>query len=131
MIRNVSTFLWLLLLYIFAKIAVINFDMPYLDMNYIIWAQNKQFFITTKDAFVMAGIFLLFIEIYKAATDGEYNHHETIISFFTASGYLAIFLIWDRAHTIEFFMLTLMSFIDAIGGFIISINAARKDIKVG
>ncbi len=130
LIRDISTFLWIMLFYIFARYAAVDLDMPSLNMNYIIWAPDDQFFLTTKDAFIIAGVFLLFIEIYKAATSGEYSVMETIVSFFTSVAYLAIFLLWHRAHTVEFFILMLMSFLDAIGGFIISINAARKDISI-
>ncbi len=130
LIKDISTFFWLLLAYIGAKYAALNLDIPYLDMNYILWTWNKTFFITTRDAFIITGIIFLFIEIYKAATMGEYSTQETIFSFFVAVAYLAIFLIWDQANNSEFFMLMLMSFLDAIGGFVISINAARKDIAV-
>jgi len=130
LIRDISTFLWIMLFYIFARYAAVDLDMPSLNMNYIIWAPDDQFFLTTKDAFIIAGVFLLFIEIYKAATSGEYSMMETIVSFFTSVAYLAIFLLWHRAHTVEFFILMLMSFLDAIGGFVISINAARKDISI-
>jgi len=131
LIRDFSTFIWLLLFYIFAQYASIYLDMPALNMKYIIWAENQNFYITTKDAFLLAGIFLLFIEIYKAATsDGQRGVNETIVSFMTSVAYLSVFLIWKKAHTIMFFMLMIMSFIDSIGGFIISINAARRDISV-
>lgn len=130
LIRDISTFLWIMLFYIFARYAAVDLDMPSLNMNYIIWAPDDQFYLTTKDAFIIAGVFLLFIEIYKAATSGEYSMMETIVSFFTSVAYLAIFLLWHRAHTVEFFILMLMSFLDAIGGFVISINAARKDISI-
>ena len=129
-VRDISTFFWIMLFYIFAKYAAVDLDMPTLNMNYIIWAPDDQFFITTKDAFIIAGVFLLFIEIYKAATYGEYSAAETIISFVTSVIYLTVFLLWNRAHTVEFFILMLMSFIDAIGGFIISLNSARKDISI-
>jgi len=130
LVRDISTFVWILLFYVFARYAAVDLDMPSLNMNYILWAQNEQFFITTKDAFIIGGIFLLFIEIYKAATYGEYSATETVVSFITSIAYLVVFLLWDRAHTVEFFILMLMSFLDAIGGFIISINAARKDISI-
>ena len=129
-VRDISTFLWIMLFYIFAKYAAVDLDMPTLNMNYIIWAADEQFFITTKDAFIIAGVFLLFLEIYKAATYGDYSPTETIVSFVTSVIYLAVFLLWHRAHTVEFFILMLMSFIDALGGFVISLNAARKDISI-
>ena len=130
LVRDISTFLWIMLFYIFAKYAAVDLDMPTLNMNYIIWAPDEQFFITTKDAFIIMGVLFLFIEIYKAATSGTYSMMETIVSFFTSVAYLAVFLLWYRAHTVEFFILMLMSFLDAIGGFVISLNAARKDISI-
>lgn len=130
LIRDVSTFLWLLVAYIFARYAVVDLDMPVFDMQHVVWAQNELFYLTTKDVFLIVGVFLLFIEIYKAATLGEYNVSETIVSFFVAIAYLVLFLMWDKAHNVLFFILMLMSFLDAIGGFVISINAARKDIAI-
>lgn len=129
-VRDVSTFLWLLIAYIFARYGVVNLDWSALDMNHVVWAHNELFYLTTKDIFLIVGIFLLFIEIYKAATSGEYSVPETIVSFFVAVAYLILFLMWDKAHNATFFMITLMAFIDAVGGFVISINAARKDISI-
>ena len=129
-IKNVPTFLWLLVAYVFARYAVVDLDMPSLDMNHIVWARDELFFLTTKDIFLIVGVVCLYIEIYKAATGGEETVPETIISFMVAVGYLTIFLVWDKAHNSTFFILMLMSFLDAIGGFVISNYAARKDISV-
>lgn len=130
LIRDISTFLWLLIFYIFARYAVVDLDMPAFDMEHIVWAHNELFYLTTKDIFLIVGVFLLFIEIYKAATTGDYSISETIVSFFVSIAYLVLFLMWDKAHNSMFFILMLMSFLDAIGGFVISINAARKDISI-
>jgi hypothetical protein len=130
LIRDISLFLWLLLAFCAAHYAAVNLDIPYLDMNYILYVHDKTFFITTRDAFTIVGVLFLFVEIYKAATTGEYSTSETIVSFFVAVAYLALFLIMECAHNAEFFILMMMSFLDAIGGFVISINAARKDIAV-
>lgn len=130
LIRDISTFLWLLIVYVFAKYAVVDLDMPVFDMQHVVWAQNELFYLTTKDIFLIVGVFLLFIEIYKAATTGDYSTSETIVSFFVSIAYLVLFLMWDKAHNVVFFILMLMSFLDAIGGFVISINAARKDIAI-
>ncbi len=130
LVRDISTFLWLLITYIFARYAVVNLDMPAFDMQHVVWAQNELFYLTTKDIFLIVGVFLLFIEIYKAATTGDYSIAETIVSFFVSIAYLVLFLMWEKAHNSLFFVLMLMSFLDAIGGFVISINAARKDISI-
>jgi len=130
LIKNVPTFLWLLLAYVFTRYAVVDLDMPSLDMNHIIWKRDELFYLTTKDLFLIIGVVFLYIEIYKAATGGEETVPETIMSFMVAVGYLTIFLIWDKAHNATFFIIMLMSFLDAIGGFVISNYAARKDISV-
>ncbi len=131
LINDISTYLWLLIVYIFAKYAVVDLDMPFFDMNHIVWAQNELFYVSTKDLFIIAGIFLLYIEIYKAAAPNvKSSLNEVIVSFLVAVAYLAVFLIWDKAHNVTFFILMLMSFLDAIGGFIIAINVARKDISI-
>jgi hypothetical protein len=129
-IKDVSTFLWLLVVYIFARYAVVDLDMPSFDMNHIIWAQNELFFITTKDLFIIVGLFFLFIEIWKAADPANKNNlTEVIVSFLVSVAYLTIFLIWDKAHNITFFILMIMSFLDSIGGVIISVSVAKKDIS--
>jgi len=48
LIRDFSTFIWLLLFYIFAQYASIYLDMPALNMKYIIWAENQNFYISKK-----------------------------------------------------------------------------------
>ncbi len=131
LIKSVPTFLWLLLVYVFARYAVVDLDMPSFDMNHIVWARDELFFLTTKDIFLIVGVVFLYIEIYKAATGGAEAVPETIFSFMVAVSYLTIFLIWDKAHNATFFIIMLMSFLDAIGGFVISNYAARKDISVG
>ena len=131
LVKNIPTFLWLLVAYVFARYAVVDLDMTSLDMNHIVWARDELFFLTTKDLFLIVGVICLYIEIYKAATGGEETVPETIISFMVAVGYLTIFLVWDKAHNATFFIIMLMSFLDAIGGFVISNYAARKDISVG
>ncbi len=130
MFQSISTYLWLLIIYVFARYAVVDLDMPYFDMNHIVWAHNELFYVSTKDMFIITGIFLLFIEIYKAAAPGPYNLTEIIASFLVSVAYLTIFLIWDKAHNVTFFILMLMSFLDAIGGFIVAINIAKKDISI-
>jgi hypothetical protein len=103
-IRDISTFLWLLIFYIFARYAVVDLDMPVFDMEHVVWAHNELFYLTTKDVFLIVGVFLLFIEIYKAATTGDYSISETIVSFFVSIAYLVLFLMWDKAHNAVFFI---------------------------
>ncbi len=140
-VRDISTFTWLLLFYCFALFAVSSglVEGPtVLDMNHVLYESKlynqtglvSKFTIRTKDVFVIVGIFLLFVEIYKSAFGGKGAVVETIFSFGVSIAYLVIFLLWKEAHTVEMFMMMLMSFIDSIGGFVIENSTARKDISV-
>jgi len=40
---------------------------------------------------------------------------------------LILFLIWDKTATSTFFLLTLMSLVDVIAAFAVTVNAARRE----
>jgi hypothetical protein len=40
---------------------------------------------------------------------------------------LILFLVWDKAATSTFFLLTLMSMVDVIAAFAVTVKAARRE----
>jgi hypothetical protein len=82
------------------------------------------------DFFVIAGLVALFLEIVKAARPGRAAVLDHILSVATFVVALVAFLLVDYAGTATFFLLTLMSLIDVIAGFAISLFAARRDFAV-
>ena len=82
------------------------------------------------DVLVAAGLFLLFVEILQATRAGGNSivDHALAMIVFVLS--LILFLIWDRAATSTFFLLTAMALIDVIAGLSVTLSAARRDSSV-
>jgi hypothetical protein len=74
---------------------------------------------------------LLFFEILKATRGGGASVIENALSMMVFAACLILFLIWDRAATSTFFLLMLMSMVDVIAAFAVTVNAARRDYNVG
>ena len=80
------------------------------------------------DILLAVGLGLLFFEIVKATRTGGASVVDHAFSMMVFVACLILFLIWDRA---AFFLLMLMSMIDVIAGFSVTISAARRDYSVG
>lgn len=86
---------------------------------------------TLGDLLVAGTLFLLFIEILKATrTSGNslVDHALSTIVFIIC---IIEFLVVPEAATSLFFFITLISLIDVIAGFSVTIRAARRDFAVG
>ena len=86
---------------------------------------------TLGDLMVTATLFLLFIEILKATrTSGNslVDHALSTIVFIIC---IIEFLVVPEAATSLFFFITLITLIDVIAGFSVTIRAARRDFAVG
>jgi hypothetical protein len=86
---------------------------------------------TLSDLMVAATLFLLFIEILKATrTSGNslVDHALSTIVFIIC---IIEFLVIPEAATSLFFFITLITLIDVIAGFSVTIRAARRDFAVG
>jgi hypothetical protein len=99
------------------------FEIPMLSG--VVWA------FTLGDMLIAGTLFLLFIEILKATrTSGNslVDHALSTIVFIIC---LIEFLVVPEAATSLFFFITLISLIDVIAGFSVTIRAARRDFAVG
>lgn len=86
---------------------------------------------TLGDMLIAGSLFLLFIEILKATrTSGNslVDHALSTIVFIIC---LIEFLVVPEAATSLFFFITLITLIDVIAGFSVTIRAARRDFGVG
>ena len=86
---------------------------------------------TLSDLIVAGTLFLLFIEILKATrTSGNslVDHALSTIVFMIC---IIEFLVVPEAATSLFFFITLITLIDVIAGFSVTIRAARRDFAVG
>ncbi|PZF76940.1 hypothetical protein DK847_10805 [Aestuariivirga litoralis] len=82
------------------------------------------------DIFVIAGLVALFLEMLKAARPGRAAVIDHILSVATFVVALVCFLLVDTAGTATFFILTLMTLVDVIAGFVVSLFSARRDFAI-
>jgi hypothetical protein len=86
--------------------------------------------ISLGDILITVGLGLLFFEILKATRTGGASVVDHAFSMMVFVICLILFLIWDRAASSTFFLLTLMALTDVVAGFSVTINAARRDYTV-
>jgi hypothetical protein len=132
-ILSITTFFWILIAYVgivYAPHLPGPFNNPIFDFNHVLYV-HKTLTITVENAFIFVGLFALLVEIYKAATTKSFNSLESLFSIVIAIVYLILFITTAWAHNTTFLFLTSMAFIDGLGGFIIEINAAHRDVVFG
>ncbi|MEN0653194.1 MULTISPECIES: hypothetical protein [Hyphobacterium] len=85
----------------------------------------------TGDLLLVLGLIFLFIEFMESAGTGAttiINHALSMVIFVIA---LALFLLVGRFATSTFFILMMMTLIDVMAGFVVTIVASRRDLAVG
>ncbi len=85
---------------------------------------------TIGDLFVIFGVVLMFAETVKSTRSSVISNLENTLSMLVFVVYLILFIVLPAAGTSTFLILTLMSLLDALGGFIVSNTAARRDVNV-
>jgi hypothetical protein len=83
------------------------------------------------DAFVVGGVLVLYFEIFKSTGTGMASVLDHTLSMLVFIVYLVEFLVVGACGTSTFFALSLMSLLDVIAGFTVSIVAARRDFAIG
>jgi hypothetical protein len=93
-------------------------------------ASGESFTLRTGDFFTLAGLVALFFEMLKAARAGRGTILDHMLSTLVFVVALIAFLLVDYAGTPSFFLLTVMTLIDVVAGFSISIFATRRDFSM-
>ncbi len=86
--------------------------------------------LTVSQIFIITGLFFSFIESIKATrttTASVIDHSLSMLVFIV---FLVCFLIVKEAGTSTFLILTIVSLVDVLMGFNISISTARRDIGI-
>ena len=86
---------------------------------------------TLGDLMITIGLVLLFVEILKATRIGRSSIVDHLLSTLVLLVFLVEFLLVPAASTSLFFVLMLMSLIDVMAGFSVSIRSATRDVSVG
>lgn len=83
------------------------------------------------DAFIVGGVLVLYLEIFKSTGTGMASVLDHTLSVLVFIGFLVEFLVVEGCGSSTFFALALMSLLDVIAGFTVSIVAARRDFAFG
>jgi hypothetical protein len=81
------------------------------------------------DLLLVLGLILLCVEVYRAtssSTGAILNHVLSLVVFIIA---LIELLVMPRMANMTFFLIVLMTVIDVIAGFTVTISTARRDIQ--
>lgn len=92
---------------------------------------GADFFLTFGDLFVIIGLVALFFEVIKSARPNAGTIIDHMLSTATLIVAVIVFLLVPAFGTAAFLLLTLMSLVDVVAGFTVSILAARRDVSVG
>jgi hypothetical protein len=99
-----------------------------LSVNMISGAQWKM---TLGDLLITFALLLLFVEIMKSTRIGASSIIDHLLSTFVFVAFLVEFLLVPSAAHAVFFILMIITLVDVIAGFSVSIRSASRDVSVG
>jgi hypothetical protein len=106
----------------------------WMDSESLVWdgvlPSDAEFYLKVGDFFVIAGLVALFFEIIKAARLGPGTIIDHMLSTVTFIVALLEFLLVPFCGTATFFFLVIMSLIDVVAGYSVSILTARRDFSM-
>lgn len=91
----------------------------------ITWQAN------TSDLLIIAGVILLYLELFKATRTSVGAILEHVASLLVFLIFLIQFIVYPPAANSTCVILMLLALLDVIGGFTISISTARRDLSFG
>ena len=123
-----------LLLVPFAIYNIIAFLMPGLSWTAglitIHMASGADCTLSAGDILVVLGILTLFGEVMKSTRIGMRTIIDHGLSLIVFLAMLVEFLLVKQAASATFFLLLVISFIDVIGGFAVTLRSAQRDLTV-
>jgi hypothetical protein len=109
--------------------AGVNFSAPS-ELFALTLPSGAEWKLTSSDIFIMLGIITLYIEIVKSVRTGTGTIIEHALSLVVFIVYLVLFMLVPMAGTSTFLIITLMSLLDVIAGFTITVASARRDFSM-
>ena len=86
--------------------------------------------VTAGDFMLVVGILLLFFEVLKSTGTGRTSILEHMLSMVVFVAFLVEFLLVGATASSVFFLLMVMSLIDVVAGFTVSITSAGRDVTM-
>jgi hypothetical protein len=123
-----------LLLVPFAIYNIIAFLMPGLTWTGVVstvhMVSGADWTMSAGDILIAFAILLLCAEIIKSTRIGFRTVIDHALSLILFLGMLVEFLLVKQAATATFFLLLVVSFIDVLGGFAVTLRSAQRDLTV-
>lgn len=88
------------------------------------------FSMTTGDVLLTVGLLFLFFEVLKSTRTSNTSVLDHLFSTLVFIAFLVEFLVLPGAATSVFFLLMLMSLVDLMAGFSVSIRSAGRDVSM-
>jgi hypothetical protein len=123
-----------LLLVPFAIYNIVAFLMPGLGwtaaLSHVHMMSGADWTMSAGDMLVALAVLMLFGEMMKATRIGIRTVVDHGLSLILFLGMLVEFLLVKQAATGTFFLLLVISFIDVLGGFAVTLRSAQRDLTV-
>lgn len=124
---SIVTILYLLMAYLFG----INFELGADPLFKMPLPSAAEWSPTWSGLFIMIGVIALYFEIVKSTKTGTGTIVEHALSMLVFIACLMLFLFAQKAGTSTFLIITMMSLLDVVAGFNITIASARRDFTMG
>ena len=103
------------------NVILFEFDLPSL----------RRVIITVSDAFILASIFFLYIETFKATRTSVISIIDHALSLLVFVIFLIELLVVPRLGNMTFLIMTTAALMDVVMGFTVTISTAKRDIAFG
>ena len=128
-ISYIPLFLVMLIVYYIMTLAGVDFNAAE-KLFEISLPSGAEWALTSSNVFILFCVIVLFIEIIKATRSGSATIFENGLSIIVFVVCLMLFMLYPAAGTSTFLIMTLMSLLDSIAGFTITVIAARRDLNL-
>ena len=123
-----------LLLIPFAIYNIVAFLLPGVSlaapMLHVGMVSGGDWTLSVGEAIITLAVLLLFGEMLKATRIAMRNVIDHVLSLLLFLAMLVEFLLVKQAATGTFFLLLIVSFVDVIGGFAVTLRSAQRDLTV-
>jgi hypothetical protein len=93
-------------------------------------ASGANWTLTAGDLMIAVSVLLLYAELIKATRPSSRAIIDHLLSTLLFIAMLMEFILFKQAATSTFFLMTVISFVDVVGGFSVTIRSAQRDINV-
>jgi len=128
-ISYIPLFLVMLIIYWIMTLAGVDFNAAE-KLFEISLPSGAEWALTSSNLFILFCVIVLFIEIIKATRSGSATIFENGLSIIVFVVCLMLFMLYPAAGTSTFLIMTLMSLLDSIAGFTITVIASRRDLNI-